>query len=274
MAVVASGQRMAKKPGGDRGEAGQGPPQRLAEAPAHGVEERPEAGADPSRPGVGGGDRQHRADRDDDLGLHVEEVGDAPEHGAQGGALAVVGAEAGGEVDADGQDGEVDGAGGDEHETDRLDRPPPVAGPAHGQGEAGQRRRRPAAERASRRATTAASWCRSACSGTPRRRRRRRRRGSDSASSRVDERRGASLTISTGVVDVDQQTAATALDDRRVQLADAGVEHTLERVGRHEIGDDGLDDRPGGDGELAPSSTAARARRRSARRRPRAPPAP
>ena len=57
----------------------------------------------------------------------------------------IVAAEAGGEVDADRQDGEVDGAGGHEHEADRLDRPPPVRGPAHGQGEAGRARRRPAA---------------------------------------------------------------------------------------------------------------------------------
>ena len=165
-------------------------------------------------------------------------------------ALAVVGAEAGGEVEADGQQGEVHGAGGDEHEADRLDRPPPVAGPAHGQREAGQRddgegHGEPAGER--RQPHRGVDRC---ALGDPDGHVRGRRRDSDSASSRVDERRGACLTISPASSTSHEQTAATALDDRRVQLPDAGVEHALERVGRHEIGDDRLDDRPGGDGEL------------------------
>ena len=77
-----------------------------------------------------------------------------------------------------------------------------------------------------------------------------------------------------GVVDVHQQPAASTLDDRRVQLAHAGVEHALERLGRHEVGDDRLDEGPRRDRDAATWSPAARGRRRSGGRLPRAPPAP
>ena len=128
--------------GGDRGQAGHGPPRRRREQRADPVAEHRQPGADLPRAGLRRRQGEHGADRDGDLGLHVDEVRGAPEHGTQCGALPHVVAQAGRQVDADSEQRKVDHAGDDEAEPDHFERSAPVPRFAYRHREAGQRKDR------------------------------------------------------------------------------------------------------------------------------------